>query len=178
MFKSPCPACGANLAFSGAKVERHSLAKAKESCPKCGVLLRRKRNWPEGVWILFVLAAVFVGAFRHIREQWGDPAAYIAFGSCIAVALYLASRGGYEVDDAAGMTASNVYVTCLHIAAGALLAIAAILYLSSLAPEASPLFGIAGAVVEIAAWVVAYLSQPKEQRATPGDDSPRIKLPW
>ena len=66
------------------------------------------------------------------------------------------------------------YVKKLHIAAAVLFAIAVVLYLSAIAPDASPLFAIVGAIVELAAWITVYFSQPKEQRATPGDDSPRI----
>ena len=60
--------------------------------------------------------------------------------------------------------------------AAALFIAAAGLYLSAMQP-ASPLLGILGAFVEIAAWVVAYFAQPKEVRRAPGDDSPHIKLP-
>ena len=65
-------------------------------------------------------------------------------------------------------------VRALHLVAGVLIVVAIALYLFAIVPEASPLLGIIGAIVEIVALFAAYFAQPKSARRTPGDDSPKI----
>ena len=98
MFKTPCPACGANLAWSGLKLQHHSLNKTKQTCPKCGVALRRKPNWPAGLLLILLMVGVFFGVFRDVRDNWSEPAGYVLFALAIAAYLYAARKTRYEFD--------------------------------------------------------------------------------
>lgn len=101
MFKRPCPACGANLAWTGPRIAHESIWKAKQSCPKCGVRLRLSRNVPAAICMLLFIVGMFIGVFGDVREHWGSRTAYVLIGLWGLVYCYLSSKSRYELDQGA-----------------------------------------------------------------------------